>query len=153
MSEDYASSEKTDLTNCDREPIHVPGSIQPHGALIVLQEPEMKILQVSANTGALLVSRRMSFSTKLGSNCWLPATSRSSKSKFCRSFWKRLPTICRCLEREKAVGSSRLSFIAFRNCFRWSWKKNLRAVIEMKGKSRSTPHSNLSSRIYKPRTR
>jgi len=54
MSEDYASSEKTDLTNCDREPIHVPGSIQPHGALIVLQEPEMKILQVSANTGALL---------------------------------------------------------------------------------------------------
>ena len=54
MSEDYADSEKTDLTSCDREPIHVPGSIQPHGALIVLQEPEMKILQVSANTGTLL---------------------------------------------------------------------------------------------------
>jgi len=54
MSEVYAGSEKTDLTSCDREPIHVPGSIQPHGALIVLQEPEMKILQVSANTGALL---------------------------------------------------------------------------------------------------
>src|SRR6476659_5229338 len=54
MSEDYAGSEKTDLTSCDREPIHVPGSIQPHGALIVLEEPEMKILQVSANTGELL---------------------------------------------------------------------------------------------------
>jgi len=54
MSEDYAGSEKIDLTSCDREPIHVPGSIQPHGALIVLQEPEMKIIQVSANTGALL---------------------------------------------------------------------------------------------------
>lgn len=54
MSEDYAGSEKIDLTSCDREPIHVPGSIQPHGALIVLQEPEMKILQVSTNTGALL---------------------------------------------------------------------------------------------------
>lgn len=25
-----------DLTNCDREPIHIPGSIQPHGAMIVL---------------------------------------------------------------------------------------------------------------------
>ncbi|MGN6725364.1 MAG: hypothetical protein ACTHLZ_05570, partial [Tepidisphaeraceae bacterium] len=25
-----------DLTNCDREPIHIPGSIQPHGALLVL---------------------------------------------------------------------------------------------------------------------
>ena len=22
-----------DLTNCDREPIHIPGSIQPHGCL------------------------------------------------------------------------------------------------------------------------
>ena len=54
MSEDYAGSESIDLTSCDREPIHVPGSIQPHGALIVLQEPEMKILQVSANTGTLL---------------------------------------------------------------------------------------------------
>ncbi len=26
----------TDLTNCDREPIHTPGSIQPHGFLLVL---------------------------------------------------------------------------------------------------------------------
>ncbi len=24
-----------DLTNCDREPIHIPGSIQPHGAMLV----------------------------------------------------------------------------------------------------------------------
>lgn len=24
------------LTECDREPIHIPGSIQPHGALLVL---------------------------------------------------------------------------------------------------------------------
>jgi len=23
-----------DLTNCDREPIHVPGAIQPHGVLL-----------------------------------------------------------------------------------------------------------------------
>lgn len=29
---------KVDLTNCDREPIHIPGSIQPHGAMIVLSE-------------------------------------------------------------------------------------------------------------------
>ena len=24
-----------DLTTCDREPIHIPGSIQPHGYLLV----------------------------------------------------------------------------------------------------------------------
>jgi light-regulated signal transduction histidine kinase (bacteriophytochrome) len=38
-----------DLTNCDREPIHIPGAIQPHGALLVLGEPDLTILQVSAN--------------------------------------------------------------------------------------------------------
>jgi light-regulated signal transduction histidine kinase (bacteriophytochrome) len=41
---------KVDLTNCDKEPIHIPGSIQPHGVLFVLQEPELNILQVSNNT-------------------------------------------------------------------------------------------------------
>ncbi len=39
-----------DPTNCDREPIHTPGSIQPHGILFVLQEPDLKIVQVSSNT-------------------------------------------------------------------------------------------------------
>ena len=32
------TSSPIDLSNCDREPIHVPGSIQPHGALLVLNE-------------------------------------------------------------------------------------------------------------------
>lgn len=27
-----------DLTNCDREPIHIPGAIQPHGVLLALDE-------------------------------------------------------------------------------------------------------------------
>ncbi|WRH66738.1 MAG: hypothetical protein RSE13_24965 [Planktothrix sp. GU0601_MAG3] len=30
--------ETVDLTNCDREPIHIPGLIQSHGILFVLQE-------------------------------------------------------------------------------------------------------------------
>ena len=25
-----------DMTNCDREPIHIPGAILPHGAMLVL---------------------------------------------------------------------------------------------------------------------
>jgi two-component system, chemotaxis family, sensor kinase Cph1 len=37
------------LTNCDREPIHVPGSIQPHGLLMVLTEPDFQIVQISEN--------------------------------------------------------------------------------------------------------
>lgn len=34
---------------CDREPIHLSGQIQSHGILIALQEPEIKILQISEN--------------------------------------------------------------------------------------------------------
>ncbi|MBE9228627.1 GAF domain-containing protein [Phormidium sp. LEGE 05292] len=47
-------SETIDLTNCDREPIHIPGSIQPHGFLLILQEPELKIIQVSENTAEFI---------------------------------------------------------------------------------------------------
>ncbi|NTW97180.1 MAG: GAF domain-containing protein [Oscillochloris sp.] len=43
-----------DLTNCDREPIHIPGSIQPHGVLLALSEPDLTIIQASANTQPFL---------------------------------------------------------------------------------------------------
>jgi len=29
---------EVDLTTCDREPIHVPGAIQPHGVLLALDD-------------------------------------------------------------------------------------------------------------------
>lgn len=38
-----------DLTTCAREPIHVPGSIQPHGVLLVLREDDLTLIQVSEN--------------------------------------------------------------------------------------------------------
>ncbi|APD47762.1 GAF domain-containing protein [Synechococcus sp. CS-602] len=46
-----------DLSTCDREPIHIPGLIQPHGALLVLQEPGLIIVQVSGNTLEILGHR------------------------------------------------------------------------------------------------
>ncbi len=45
---------KIDLTNCEREPIHIPGSVQPHGVLFVLKEPELTVLQVSNNSDAVI---------------------------------------------------------------------------------------------------
>jgi two-component system, chemotaxis family, sensor kinase Cph1 len=42
------------LTNCDREPIHIPGAIQPHGVLLTCSEPDLVILQISQNAGRLL---------------------------------------------------------------------------------------------------
>ena len=45
---------EADLSNCDRELIQFPGSIQPYGALLVLEPAEPVVLQASANTDALL---------------------------------------------------------------------------------------------------
>ncbi|MDH6097583.1 ATP-binding protein [Anabaenopsis sp. FSS-46] len=38
-----------DVSNCNKEPIHIPGSIQPHGVIFALKEPDLTILQVSDN--------------------------------------------------------------------------------------------------------
>ncbi|UQN08671.1 ATP-binding protein [Deinococcus sp. QL22] len=40
--------------NCAREPIQIPGSIQPHGALLTVDARTLEILQVSANSEAFL---------------------------------------------------------------------------------------------------
>src|SRR4051812_13823899 len=40
-----------DVTDCDREPIHIPGTIQPFGVLFVLAAPSLTITQVSENVG------------------------------------------------------------------------------------------------------
>jgi light-regulated signal transduction histidine kinase (bacteriophytochrome) len=45
---------QADLTNCERELIHLAGSVQPHGLLLALREPGLRIIQASANTQALL---------------------------------------------------------------------------------------------------
>ncbi len=42
------------LTNCEREQIHFAAPIQPHGALLVLSEPDLVVLQASANAQAFL---------------------------------------------------------------------------------------------------
>jgi light-regulated signal transduction histidine kinase (bacteriophytochrome) len=42
------------LANCADEPIRFPGAIQPHGLLLTLSEPELAIIQVSANVETLL---------------------------------------------------------------------------------------------------
>lgn len=42
-----------DLTTCDREPIHIPGSVQPHGLLFALNPQTLVIEQVSGNLRGL----------------------------------------------------------------------------------------------------
>lgn len=43
-----------DLSNCEREEIHLAGSIQPHGALLVVSEPDYRVIQCSANAADFL---------------------------------------------------------------------------------------------------
>lgn len=45
---------QADLTNCERELIHLAGSVQPHGVLLALREPELRIVRLSANLDTLL---------------------------------------------------------------------------------------------------
>ena len=44
------TDQNVDLTDCKHETIHIPGLIQPHGVLLVLQEPYFTIIQISSNT-------------------------------------------------------------------------------------------------------
>nr|WP_139202615.1 GAF domain-containing protein [Rhodopseudomonas pseudopalustris] len=43
-----------DLSNCEQEQIHLAGSIQPHGALLVISEPDHRVIQASANAAEFL---------------------------------------------------------------------------------------------------
>lgn len=45
---------EADLSTCEREQIHIAGSIQPHGCLLVVREPDQTIVQASVNAPATL---------------------------------------------------------------------------------------------------
>src|SRR5690606_17110458 len=47
--------EAPDLDACAREPIHIPGSIQPQGILLVVDPADGRVLQASANAAAELL--------------------------------------------------------------------------------------------------
>ncbi|HEV7281823.1 MAG TPA: ATP-binding protein [Pirellulaceae bacterium] len=52
VSASYDASD-VDLTNCDREPIQIPGAIQPHGVLLAFDPASLRLAYVSENFGAL----------------------------------------------------------------------------------------------------
>ena len=54
MPQDMTTAPAIDLTRCDREPVAFPGAILPHGALLVLLEPDLVVLQASVNCPAML---------------------------------------------------------------------------------------------------
>ena len=51
-SSDGERVEGADLSACAREPIHIPGAIQPHGVLLFVTGDEHTVVQLSENTAA-----------------------------------------------------------------------------------------------------
>jgi two-component system, chemotaxis family, sensor kinase Cph1 len=49
-----ATAAKIDVTTCDAEPIHIPGSIQPYGVLLALHPVSHVVEQVAGDTPGLL---------------------------------------------------------------------------------------------------
>lgn len=54
MNERETTPKPVDLAECDREPIQIPGCIQPHGALIAARLADSELLHVSANVETFL---------------------------------------------------------------------------------------------------
>ncbi|MGC1479339.1 MAG: ATP-binding protein [Chthoniobacterales bacterium] len=64
------------LSNCDTEPIHVPGLVQPHGLLFVLDAKTLVVKRCSANTEEILgVAPEQIVGTPIPD--WLPPKIRS----------------------------------------------------------------------------
>ncbi len=45
----FVNAENVTLSNCDLEQVHLVNAIQPHGVLLILEEPHLRIVQASAN--------------------------------------------------------------------------------------------------------
>jgi light-regulated signal transduction histidine kinase (bacteriophytochrome) len=41
---------RPDLSDCDREPIHIPGAIQPHGVLLAVNPVDLRVVRVAGDT-------------------------------------------------------------------------------------------------------
>jgi two-component system, chemotaxis family, sensor kinase Cph1 len=50
----YIFNEPISLNNCDRKPIHIANAIQPHGILLVFNEQNWQMVQISDPTESLL---------------------------------------------------------------------------------------------------
>ncbi len=54
VAAEYATGTVFDVDECAREPIHLLGSVQSHGALLALAEPGLTVAMASSNTAAVL---------------------------------------------------------------------------------------------------
>jgi light-regulated signal transduction histidine kinase (bacteriophytochrome) len=95
-----------DVSECEREPIHIIGSVQPHGALLVLSEPTLEVVQASANAASILRFARDQLIGRLAKDLFsessLAQIKRALSSHHGNDFW---PVVaCSITTREVPVG-------------------------------------------------
>lgn len=71
------STESVDLTNCDREPIHVPEQIQSYGVMVAVDPATMRVVRVSANVEAMLGRPPERWIGARVRDCFPPAAARA----------------------------------------------------------------------------
>lgn len=49
----WAAAPSADISNCDREPIHIPGSIQPHGVMLLADPADLTVRHVAGDVERL----------------------------------------------------------------------------------------------------
>ncbi|WP_294541300.1 ATP-binding protein [uncultured Rhodoblastus sp.] len=54
MNDIVIKAQNVDLSSCDREQVQFSGAVQPHGCMLVIEEPSLRILQFSTNCTELL---------------------------------------------------------------------------------------------------
>ena len=54
QSGDLVTARNVDFSNCDRELVQFPAAVQGHGAMLIVDEPNFRILQASANCKDLI---------------------------------------------------------------------------------------------------
>lgn len=54
MTDFILARDQADLNNCDLEPIHIPGAILPHGAMLVLDGASLRVRRAAGDTEGLL---------------------------------------------------------------------------------------------------
>ena len=60
-----------DLDACAREPIQIPGAIQPHGVLLVVSEPDLVCTQAERQHGSPIKAHRpRNYSISLSGKAW-----------------------------------------------------------------------------------
>jgi light-regulated signal transduction histidine kinase (bacteriophytochrome) len=91
---------EADLSNCEREQIQFAGSIQPHGALLVLDEEAETVVQASANAREFLNLRKPVVGCRLGA---LPGTMASRLRAHLREPIHRQAVAVRCVVGDPAI--------------------------------------------------